>query len=251
MPQGSVLSPTLYTLYTADLPAAQGCTIATFADDTAIFSSNKNVRFVYRAMHRQLDLLTRWFDAWRIHVNGRKSTAVLFTRRRIQPVEDFSICRAFIQYHPGATYLGVYLDQTLTLKDHLTAIATKARRRIAALFPILRSASLHFSTRRHVYTQMIRPMMSYAAPAWLHAAKSYLHLLQIAQNRALRALTGHDRYTRTIQLHEDAELPYIIDHLTRLRLDFWNRTQASPHAPIVTLGTKLPSRRTYAMPSPP
>ncbi|XP_051864222.1 uncharacterized protein LOC127566241 [Drosophila albomicans] len=39
VPQGSVLGPVLYTLYTADMPATNNCTIATYADDTAILAT--------------------------------------------------------------------------------------------------------------------------------------------------------------------------------------------------------------------
>ncbi|MQK85101.1 hypothetical protein EI035_23965, partial [Escherichia coli] len=37
IPQGSVLGPLLFSIYTADLPISKEVTIATFADDTAIF----------------------------------------------------------------------------------------------------------------------------------------------------------------------------------------------------------------------
>lgn len=37
VPQNSVLGPTLYQIYTADLPHAGNVLVATFADDTAFF----------------------------------------------------------------------------------------------------------------------------------------------------------------------------------------------------------------------
>jgi len=42
VPQGSVLGPVLYLLYTTDLPVAPDTITATYADDTAILTAHKD-----------------------------------------------------------------------------------------------------------------------------------------------------------------------------------------------------------------
>jgi hypothetical protein len=45
LPQGAVLSPTLYNIFTADIPKSNNCKIALFADDTSFFISSPYVNF--------------------------------------------------------------------------------------------------------------------------------------------------------------------------------------------------------------
>jgi retron-type reverse transcriptase len=42
VPQGSILAPTLYNIYTSDIPHNINTTFGTFADDTGIIASDTN-----------------------------------------------------------------------------------------------------------------------------------------------------------------------------------------------------------------
>jgi hypothetical protein len=77
VPHGAVLALTLYNLFTSDAPSADGCELATFADDTAIFVSSSESMNVCDGPQLQL---TDYFEQWKIKVNASKTQAIYFTR---------------------------------------------------------------------------------------------------------------------------------------------------------------------------
>ncbi|GBP44902.1 Probable RNA-directed DNA polymerase from transposon BS [Eumeta japonica] len=67
VPQGSALSPLLYSAYTNDiLRPTSGVQLALFADDTALFFKSRTRRFIFRHLPRAIDELDQWFWKWRI-----------------------------------------------------------------------------------------------------------------------------------------------------------------------------------------
>jgi hypothetical protein len=68
VPQGSLLSPLLYTLNTHDLPTIRKMTIGTFADDTAIFATLDNPVTASTHLQEHLSLIEAWISKWKIKV---------------------------------------------------------------------------------------------------------------------------------------------------------------------------------------
>jgi hypothetical protein len=54
VPQGSVLSPTLYNLYINDTPQTPGINLALFADDICIYTTDRKERYVLRKIQHGL-----------------------------------------------------------------------------------------------------------------------------------------------------------------------------------------------------
>jgi len=81
VPQGSVLGPLLYILFTSDLPQAPNVTIGTLADDTAILISHTNVVRASTTLQEYLHIFNRWLQKSKIKVNETKSSYLTFTLR--------------------------------------------------------------------------------------------------------------------------------------------------------------------------
>ena len=82
VPQGSVLGPVLYLLFTADLPTSNNTTTATFADDTAILASHQDPVQASVQLQQVLQDIQSWSSKWRIKTNESKSTHLIFSLRK-------------------------------------------------------------------------------------------------------------------------------------------------------------------------
>jgi hypothetical protein len=80
VPQGVILSPSLYNFFTADSFHTNESETVTFVDDTAIFVSSGDPGVVCDILQRHLDSLSTYFKQWKIKINAVKTQAIYFTR---------------------------------------------------------------------------------------------------------------------------------------------------------------------------
>ena len=62
VPQGNVLGPILYTLYTANIPTTTNSKILTFADDTATLVRNTNPETAVKLLQEHITKIEKWLQ---------------------------------------------------------------------------------------------------------------------------------------------------------------------------------------------
>lgn len=238
VPQGSVLGPILYTLYTNDVPKTPFVELALFADDTALYTSERAKSNISDRLQRAANALGEWFRRWRIEVNPEKSAAVFFSRdprgltrpdsqhRTVSPISLFGRPIPWVE---KAKYLGVILDSRMTFGPHITAVRNKAAFYLGRLGPIFRNRRMSLRNKCTLYKACIRPVLTYASVVFAHAARSHLAKLQIIQNRFARNATAAPHYLRVADLHLDLELPSIISFMKKASRRYFETASQHPN----------------------
>ena len=229
LPQGAVLSPTLYNVYTHDLPIPEDCKIALFADDTAFYTSSRYAKTIIRSLEKTAKKLYRYFTKWKIVINQDKTQAIFFTNRRTKqlPQRKFKFDTSEIEWETTAVkYLGIYFDKRITFKKHIDYVIKKAFTAIRILYSMFnRKSRLQQACKVLLYKVAIRPIVTYGAPVFNSMAQTHKKKLQTVQNKILKMILNVPWLTSTVEIHERSQIETVTDFMNRLTTNFENRLQ--------------------------
>jgi hypothetical protein len=202
VPQGSVLSPTLYNLYINDTPQTIGVNLALITDDTCLYATERKEGYVSRKVQRGLNSMSAWCERWNIKINGGKTHAIYFTRRRRPPDSILTLNGRNIPFVNSVKYLGVIFEERMTWRLHIENIEAKAFRTFITLYSLFKSERLRANISLTLYKALIRSVMTYACPAWEFAAETYRNcsVCKIRFFAPLAVSLGAHRYTICIWL---------------------------------------------------
>jgi len=206
VPQGSVLAPTLYNMYTHDIPDVRHPDSMTiqYADDVTLLTRSRLLDTLTNRMQRELDTLTLWEYKWLIHTHPGKTTATYFNIKSSTPRPLFQSTtlpnQAPISITKSTKILGLTIDYQFRFHQHIKFKESVARKALSSLF---RFQSASFKTKKHLYTALILPLLTYCPLALKHSAPTNIRNLQRVQNLAFRWI--HDTkwfyFSSTESLH--------------------------------------------------
>lgn len=190
VPQGALLSPILYALYVSDMPRLEYVHIAQYADDTCIYYSNKNFKCLVRRVQEETQKVLDYLRDWKLKVNPTKSEAILFTKKRKYLHTTVNIDGHRHGWKNKVRYLGAILDRRGNWAAHLQYANKKARQAVRAIWPLIRPGSaLPIKEKINLYQMLVKPCITYAAPAWFsYASRSNLLTLKRIQSKTLRVI---------------------------------------------------------------
>jgi len=229
VPQGSILGPVLYSIFTADLPVSDQTLIATYADDTAILASNTDPLTTGRHLQQHLEKLEHWLKRWRIRANESKSTHITFTLRCGECPAVY-LNGTIVPQRTTIKYLGIHLDRRLTWKPHIQSKRKQLGLLLQRMYWIIgRKSKLSLPNKLLIYKTILKPVWTYGAPLWGTASQSNIDLIQRLQNRILRMATDAPWYVPNQVLHTDLLIPTVREEISRLSSNYKAKIEVHPN----------------------
>ena len=190
VPQGSVLAPLLFNIYTYDLPSMISRKFA-YADDLALLHSSGNWKDLEWTSNQNMSTLSVYLHIWRLKLSHTKTVTTAFHLNNREAKRELKVYNndRLLPFCPTPTYLGVKLDRSLTFRYHLVALRKKLSSRVTLLRRLVGSGwGAGAKTQRIATLSLVYSTAEYCAPVWCRSA--HTRLIDSVLNEALRIVTG-------------------------------------------------------------
>uniref|UniRef100_A0A3B1JAG4 Reverse transcriptase domain-containing protein n=1 Tax=Astyanax mexicanus TaxID=7994 RepID=A0A3B1JAG4_ASTMX len=230
-PQGSVLSPLLFTLLTHDCAAKHSSnSFIKFADDTTVLGLI--TKGDESANREEVQRLTDWCTVNNLHLNVDKTKEMVVDFRRAQHTHSpLNIDGSSVEIVKSTKFLGVHLADNLTWTLNTSSTAKKAQQRLYFLRK-LRKARLPPPILTLFYRGTIESILSSCITAWFGTCT-------VSDCKTLQ------RIVRTAERIIGVSLPSITDIYTTRSIRKATSIVNDPTHPSHELFSLLPSGRRY------
>lgn len=232
LPQGSVLAPLLFNLYTADLPATKSRKFI-YADDILLVSQTPSFPEAEQILTADLKKLDTYFQKWCLRPNLQKTVVSVFHLRNkfANYKPSITIRNQSLQHCPFPKYLGVTLDRSLTYKHHINNTAAKIKSRNNILQKLAGTSwGANNQVLRSTALALCYSVAEYCASTWLNSAHTAKIDAQL--NQAMRIITGCIRSTNVAWLPTLSNIPPPCLRRSEALLKLWKKISQDSNLPV-------------------
>lgn len=173
VPQGSILGPILFIVFTNDLHAnLEADQLCSYADDTAFLNRSRSRDMIRQKSSISLASAQRWFTSNGLLMNENKTQQLLFTTKE--------------KTSATLKYLGMTFHSSLSWSQYTSELCNKLS---TSIYLIKRMRMISNSdTAKLVYYSIFHSRMIYGIILWGHSSDAQKVLIK--QKKAIRAIFG-------------------------------------------------------------
>jgi hypothetical protein len=213
LPQGSVLAPLLFLFYinplVRELPSSVSASL--YADDVAVWAQSRDKTEAARLVEVAVQKVSDWSEGVRLSLSVSKCEVAFFSSSTHEAkfVPQVALRGTPLRVTEAPVFLGVTLDRTLSMTRHASKVCGKITKRCRLIRAL---AAKDWGCGRRslmgIYHALFRGVMDYCGPAWQPwLSTSAVAGLEVADHRALRAITGQLPTSPIDALHAETGTP--------------------------------------------
>lgn len=186
LPQGSVTSPWLFSLYINDLHrTSQKLKFIHFADDTTVYLSGGDLRKLCSDVSDELELIDNWLKANRLSLNIGKTCFMVHTHCSYDSNDCVIKIRGEpVKYVRSTKFLGLILDDKFNFNEHVSNLTKQLSKSKGMLYKL--SCYVPPTIVRQLYFSLFYSRMIYGIAVWGGGNRTNVNKVERINESAVR-----------------------------------------------------------------